>query len=61
MIDFMNFQNLSSDLKPIHGLVVLHGLGVRVGLDLLAVAPVGLPGPDLFDLRCVTGSSFSSE
>ena len=37
MIDFMNFQNSSSDLKPIHGLAVLHELGVRVGLDLLAL------------------------
>ena len=37
MIDFMNFQNSSSDLKPMTGPVVLHELGVRVGLDPSAV------------------------
>ena len=61
MIDFMNFQNSSSDLKPTHGLAVLPELGVRVGLDLSAVVPVELLGPGLFYLRCVAGSSFSSK
>ena len=61
MIDFMNFQNSISNMRSIPGFAVLSELGVRVGLDLSAVAPVGLPGPDLIDLRCVVGLSFSSE
>ena len=57
MIDFMNFQASTSGLRSLSVFAVLSEPGVRVELDLLAV---GLPGPSLFDLRCVA-ESFSSE
>ena len=59
MIDFINFQNTTSNLKSIPGFAVLSELGVRVELDLPAVVPVGLLGLSLFDFRCVAELSFS--